>query len=137
SVPFSWARVYGDRVYLSGHGPLAADGSVLGPTGKVGAEVSPEEAYIAARAATLTLLSSLQRAIGDLDRVTAWLMVSGMINVAPGFVNTTLVMNPCSNLLLELYGEEVGIHARTAIGVAQLPLNFPVVISAEVAIRTN
>lgn len=137
SVPFSWARAYGDRVYLSGHGPLAADGSIFGPTGKVGTEVSFEEACNAARAATLALLSSLKRAIGDLDRVSAWLMISGMVNVAPGFIQTTNVINQCSNLLLELYGPEIGNHARTAIGMAQLPLNLPVVISAEVAVRIN
>jgi enamine deaminase RidA (YjgF/YER057c/UK114 family) len=58
-----------------------------------------------------------------------------MVNVAPGFTQTTNVINGCSNLLLEVFGSEVGAHARTAIGVAQLPLNLPVVIAAEVAIR--
>jgi hypothetical protein len=108
---------------------------VLTPVGKVGADVSLEEACTAARAATLAVLSSLKGLIGDLDRVSAWLVVSGMVNVAPGFVQTTNVINACSDLLLELYGPEVGGHARTAIGMAQLPMNVPVVISAEVAIR--
>jgi enamine deaminase RidA (YjgF/YER057c/UK114 family) len=134
-IPFAWVRAYGDRVYVSGHGPLASDGSVLTPVGKVGADVSLEEACTAARAATLAVLSSLKGLIGDLDRVSAWLVVSGMVNVAPGFVQTTNVINACSDLLLELYGPEVGGHARTAIGMAQLPMNVPVVISAEVAIR--
>ena len=62
-------------------------------------------------------------------------MVSGMINVAPGFTQTTNVMSGCSDLLIQLFGREVGEHARTAIGMAQLPLNLPVVIAAEVAIR--
>lgn len=134
-VPFAWVRLYSDRVYISGHGPLAADGSVVGPFGRVGTEVSAEEAYVAARSATLAILASLKRELGDLDRVIAWLMISGMVNVAPGFTQTTNVINGCSDLLLALYGPEVGRHARTAIGMAQLPLNLPVVIAAEVAIR--
>ena len=135
AIPFAWARSYGDRVYLSGHGPLAPDGSVLQPIGKVGAEVSLEQACAATRAATLALLASLKRTIGDLDRVSAWLTVAGMVNVAPGFTQTTNVINPCSDLLLELYGAEIGAHARTAIGMAQLPMDVPVVVSAEVVIR--
>jgi len=135
SIPFAWARAYGDRVYISGHGPLMTDGSLLLPLGKVGSDVSLEQACVAARAATLAALSSLQRLIGDLDRVSAWLSLSGMVNVAPGFIQTTDVINACSDLLLELYGPEIGKHARTAIGMAQLPMNLPVVISAEVAIR--
>ncbi|MBL0423069.1 RidA family protein [Ramlibacter sp. AW1] len=136
SVPFAWARQYGDRVYLSGHGPLATDGTLLGPMGRVGAEISAEQACIAAKAATLALLASLRRTIGDLDRVAAWLTLSGMINVAPGFTQTTGVINPSSELLLELFGSEIGTHARTAIGMAQLPMDLPVVLAAEVAIRT-
>jgi len=134
-VPFAWVRIFGDRAYVSGHGPLAPDGSPAGPFGRVGAEVSAEEAYAAARSATLAILSSLKRRLGDLDRVVGWLMVSGMINVAPGFTQTTNVINGCSDLLLKLYGPEAGHHARTAIGMAQLPLNLPVVIAAEVGIR--
>lgn len=134
-IPFAWARVYGDRVYLSGHGALNRDGSVAGPFGKVGAEVSLEDAQDSARAATLALMSSLKQAIGDLDRVAAWLVVSGMVNVAPGFVRTTEVINPCSSLITDLFGKDLGRHARTAIGMAQLALNLPVVIAAEVAVR--
>ena len=85
--------------------------------------------------ATRALLGSLRRTTGDLDRVTAWLAVSGMVNVAPGVTNTTNVMTPCSELVLELFGPEVGAHARTAIGMAQLPLDLPVATAAEVAIR--
>ncbi|HVU13928.1 MAG TPA: RidA family protein [Phototrophicaceae bacterium] len=132
-ITFAWARVYGQHVYVSGHGPQQPDGS-MGPFGKVGAELSPEQAYQAARSATLSILSSLKRSLGDLDRVEAWLNVSGMINVAPGFVQTTQVMNGFSDLVIDLYGSDVGIHARTAIGVAALPFGLPVVIAAEVAI---
>lgn len=134
-IPFAWGRAYGDRVFLSGHGPLNADGSILGPRGKVGADVSLEEACRATQAATLALLATLRRVVDDLDRVSAWLTVSGMVNVAPGFTTTTEVINPCSDLLLALFGPDVGAHARTAIGMAQLPLDLPVVLSAEVAVR--
>jgi enamine deaminase RidA (YjgF/YER057c/UK114 family) len=136
AVPFAWVRVYGDRAYISGHGPQNPDGSPASPFGRVGAEVSAEQGYTAARLALLSILGSLKRMLGDLDHLAAWLMVSGMVNVAPGFTQTTNVINGgCSDLLLELYGPEVGQHARTAIGVAQLPVNFPVVIAAEVAFR--
>ncbi|MEI9850262.1 MAG: RidA family protein [Sphingomonas sp.] len=134
AVNFAWARVHRDRVLLSGHGPQLADGRPAGPFGKVGADVSPEQAYAAARLATLALMASLERAIGSLDRVTAWLGVSGHVAVAPGFTATTNVLNGCSDLLLEIFGPEIGAHARTAIGVAELPLGLPVVIAAEVAI---
>jgi hypothetical protein len=81
------------------------------------------------------MLSSLKASLGDLDRIAAWLVVSGMVNVAPGFTETTAVINGCSELLLEVFGPEVGAHARTAIGMAMLPLNLPVIIAAEVAVR--
>ena len=134
-IPFAWVRVHGDRAYVSGHGPLNRDGSPAPPFGRLGAEVSAEQGYTAARLATLSILGSLRRSLGDLDRIAAWLVVSGMVNVAPGFTQTTNVINGCSDLLLELFGSEVGTHARTAIGMAQLPLNLPVVIAAEVALR--
>ena len=90
-LPFSWARVRGNRVYISGHGPLNPNGTLAGPFGKVGVDVSTEEAYRAARLIALAILSSLKRELGDLDRVTAWLRVLGMVNAAPGFTRTTSV----------------------------------------------
>jgi enamine deaminase RidA (YjgF/YER057c/UK114 family) len=135
-LPFAWVRTYDNRAYVSGHGPQNPDGSVAGPFGKVGAAVTPEQAAEAARLTTLSILSSLKKELGDLDRITGWLAVNGMIAVAPpGFINTTNIMTPCSQLLLDLFGPEIGRHARTAIGVAQLPLDLPVVISAEVSFR--
>ena len=134
-IPFAWVRVHRDRAYLSGHGPITPDGTPAGPFGRVGAEVSAAQAYTAARLATLSMLSGLRLSLGDLDRITAWLVVSGMVNVAPGFTETTNVINGCSDLLLEAFGSDVGAHARTAIGMAQLPLNLPVIVAAEVAIR--
>jgi enamine deaminase RidA (YjgF/YER057c/UK114 family) len=132
-MPFSWVRVRGKRAYISGHIPLKPDGSVAEPLGKVGAEVSAEEGYQAARLVALAHLASLKRALGDLDRVTAWLRVFAMVNVAPDFNQTPLVTNGYSDLILELYGPEVGMHARSSIGM-MIPLNAPVNCEAEVEI---
>jgi enamine deaminase RidA (YjgF/YER057c/UK114 family) len=131
-LPFSWVRVRGNRAYVSGHVPLNTDGSVAEPLGKVGAEVSEEQGYQAARLAALGMLGSLKREQGDLDRVGAWLRVFGMVNSAPGFVRQPNVVNGFSDLILELYGPEAGDHARSAVGMAQLPLGVPVEIEAEV-----
>src|SRR5918995_33685 len=137
-MPPSWIRVRGNRAFISGHGPHNPDGSIAGPLGKVGSnDVTLEQAYHAARLATLSILGTLKRELGNLDRVTAWLMVSGFVNVAPGFTQTTAVINGCSELILELYGQEVGQHARTAMGVATTPFGLPVIIAAEVEIDNN
>jgi enamine deaminase RidA (YjgF/YER057c/UK114 family) len=134
-LDFAWARVFTDRVYVSGHGPQAADGTVIGPFGRVGVEVTPEQAAEAARFATLAVLGSVKRAIGDLDRIAAWLRIDGFVLVVPGFDRTTNVVNGCSRLVAELFGDEVARHARTAIGVAATPLSCPVVIAAELALK--
>src|SRR5918999_1568350 len=130
---FAWTRVYDGRLYLSGHGAQAPDGSFIGPFGKVPSEVSLEEAQEAARNTALSRLSSIKRELGDLDRVRAWLMVQGMVNAEPGYPQTTNAINGFSDLIFELYGAEIGQHARTAVGMATLPLNNAVVIGAEVA----
>ena len=136
NLPFAWVRVRGNRAYISGHGPQHADGSLAQPLGKVGADVSVDEAYQAARLAGLAILGSLKRALGDLDRVTAWLRVHGMVNSAPGFNRQPNVINGFSDLILELYGSEAGQHARSAVGMAELPLGIPVEIEAEVEISS-
>jgi enamine deaminase RidA (YjgF/YER057c/UK114 family) len=132
--PFSWVRCRGNRAYVSGHLPMAADGSLGSIVGKVGHEVSLEQAVLAARAAGLSMLGSLQRELGSLDRVTAWLRVFGMVNVAPGFSQIPAVVNGFSTLILEVYGPERGAHARSAVGMANLPFDLPVEIEAEVEI---
>ncbi len=131
--PFVWVRVRGNRAYVSGHVPQNLDGSLAQPLGKVGADVTAEQGYQAARLVALAHLGSLKRALGDLDRVTAWLRVFAMVNAAPGFNQTPLVTNGYSDLILELYGQEVGSHARSSIGM-MLPLNAPVNCEAEVEI---
>jgi enamine deaminase RidA (YjgF/YER057c/UK114 family) len=134
-LPFDWVRAIGNRVFISGHGPQNPDGSLTYPVGgKVGAELTLEEGYKASRLTALSILASLKREIDDLDRIKAWLIVNGMVNVGRGFTQTTSVINGFSDLILELYGPDGGRHARTAIGVAMLPLNSPVIISGEVQI---
>jgi enamine deaminase RidA (YjgF/YER057c/UK114 family) len=133
-LPFPWVRVRGGRAFVSGHGPLLADGSLAGPLGKVGDQVTPEQAYDASRLTALAILSSLRRELGDLDRVTAWLRVFGMVNTAPGFTATPTVINGFSDLILELWGPDAGSHARSAVGMAELPFSIPVEIEAEVEI---
>jgi enamine deaminase RidA (YjgF/YER057c/UK114 family) len=135
-LPFVSVRVWGDRAYVAGHVAQNPDGTVADPKGKVGAEVTVEQGYASARLTALAILGSLKRELGDLDRVTAWLKVLGMVNVAPGFNLTPAVVNGFSDLILELYGEEAGRHARSAVGMAVLPFDMPVEIEAEVAIRT-
>jgi enamine deaminase RidA (YjgF/YER057c/UK114 family) len=133
-LPFMWVRVRGNRAYISGHGPLNPDGSLAQPLGKVGADLSVEEAYQSARLIALSMLSSLKRELGDLDRVTAWLRVHGMVNSAPGFKQQPAVINGFSDLILELYGSDVGQHARSAVGMAELPFGMPVEIEAEIEV---
>lgn len=133
--PFSWVRVRGDRAYVSGHLPLQPDGSLAVPLGKVGKDLSLEEGAQAARLACLAMLGSLQRELGDLDRITAWLRVLGMVNAAPGFTQISGVVNGFSELILQVFGPEIGAHSRSAVGMAELPFAVPVEIEAEVEIR--
>ena len=135
-LPVAMVRIVGSRAILAGHGPQNADGSIAPPLGKIGAgALGIEEGYAAARLVALALLGSLQRALGDLDRIVAWTRVFGMVNSAPGFNRQPAVINGCSDLLLEVFGPEVGSHARSAVGVFELPFDIPVEIEAEVEIR--
>ena len=134
TLPFPWVRVHGNRAYVSGHGPQNPDGSLAAPLGKVGLDVSVEQARLAARATALSILASLKRELGDLDRVLAWLRAFGMVNSAPGFRQQPAVINGFTELIVELYGPQRGRHARSAVGMAELPFGIPVEIEAEVAI---
>ena len=117
-----------------GHGAQNTGGSLAEPLGKVGAEVSEEQGYEAARMAALAVLGSLERELGDLDRIGAWLGVFGMVNSAPGFHRQPNVVNGFSDLILDLYGPEAGDHARSAVGMAELPFGMPVEVEAEAEI---
>jgi enamine deaminase RidA (YjgF/YER057c/UK114 family) len=135
SYPFTWVRVRGNRAYLSGHLPLQLDGSLAEPFGKVGTDVSLEQGVAAARLAALAAIGSIQRELGDLDRVVAWLRVFAMVNTAPGFTQLAAVVNGFSQTVLDVFGPVVGLHSRSAVGVTELPYGVPVEVEAEVEIR--
>lgn len=133
-LPFAWVNVRGDRAFISGHGPQQVDGSPAGPFGAVGSSVTLEEAEISAKKVAISMLASLKRELGDLDRITGWCRVHGMVNCLPGFSATPAVMNGFTEVIHQVFGPEIGRHARTAVGVVGLPFNFPVEIEAEVMI---
>jgi enamine deaminase RidA (YjgF/YER057c/UK114 family) len=130
-VKFELVSVVGEIAYISGHGPV--DGSRPLMQGKLGAELTLEQGYEAARLTGLSILASLKDSLGDLDSVQAWVKALGLINCAPGFNQTPAVVNGFSDLILELWGE-AGRHARSAIGVAELPFDIPVEIEAIVRV---
>ena len=132
TLPFPWVRVVGSRALISGHGPTNSDGSLAQPLGKVGAELSVAQAYAAARLTGLAILGSLKRELGDLERIAGWNRVFGMVNSAPGFKRQPAVINGFTDLILSLFGPTVGAHARSAVGMAELPFNIPVEIEGEV-----
>jgi enamine deaminase RidA (YjgF/YER057c/UK114 family) len=126
-VKFELVRLVGDQAYISGHGPI--DGNQVLMQGKVGADVTQDEAYEAARLTGLSILASLKAELGELDRVKSWVKALGLVNCAPGFNGTPAVINGFSDLILALWGD-AGRHARSAIGVAELPFDIPVEIEA-------
>ncbi len=136
TLPFPWVNVRGTRFFISGHGPQEPDGSLARPFGQVATDVSIDEANELVRKTALAMLASLKRELGDLDRITDWCRVFGMVNSAPGFNKQPLVINGFSDLILEVFGPEIGRHARSAVGLAGLPLGFAVEIEAEVLIAS-
>ena len=116
----------GDLLYLSGHGPVRVDGQ---PTarGKVGRDLSTEEAYKIAREVGINLLGSARVILGSLDKVKRIVKVLGMVNSADGFGDQPKVINGFSDLMVEVFGEN-GRHARSAVGMAELPMGIPVEI---------
>lgn len=134
-LPFPWVRIVGNRALFSGHGPTNADGSIAQPLGKVGSDVSLEQAYAAARLTGLAVLGSLQRELGSLDRIAAWIRILGMVNSASGFNQQPAVINGFTDLVVEVFGPRIGAHARSAVGMAELPFDIPVEIEGEVLIN--
>jgi enamine deaminase RidA (YjgF/YER057c/UK114 family) len=134
TLPFAWVNVRGAHAYVSGHVAQEPDGSLSGPFGKVGAEVGLEQATLLARKTGLAILGSLRRELGDLDRITGWGRVLGMVNSAPGFDRQPLVINGFSELIFEVFGPDIGRHARAAVGMAALPFGCAVEIEADVQI---
>jgi enamine deaminase RidA (YjgF/YER057c/UK114 family) len=148
------AKRDGDLVFVSGHSALRLDahGLIPGKTtreitledaaealiqGKVGSDVSLEDAREAARLTGLFLLTALRAELGSLDRVRSILKVLGMVNCAPGFTNTPAVIDGCSDLLVDVFGDDIGRHARSAVGMAELPFNISVEIEMVVAVNSG
>jgi enamine deaminase RidA (YjgF/YER057c/UK114 family) len=130
-LPYESVRTHGDLAYISGHGPFDGDRQLF--SGRVGAELSVEQGYDAARATALSMLASLDQALGDLDRVTGWLKVLGFVKCAEGFNVTPAAINGFSDLILALWGD-AGRHARSAIGAGELPMGMPVEVEAIVTL---
>jgi enamine deaminase RidA (YjgF/YER057c/UK114 family) len=133
-LPFVNVCLIGSRAVIAGHGPQSVEGPLAQPLGKVGRELTVEQGYASAKLTALSILGSLQRALGDLDRVAHWVRVFGMVNSAPGFVRQPAIINGFSDLILELWGPQAGAHARSAVGMAELPFGMPVEIEGEVEI---
>jgi enamine deaminase RidA (YjgF/YER057c/UK114 family) len=117
----------GNLLYLSGHGPSRE--AAKGPTkGKLGRDLTVEQGYQSARDVGIALLATTRAALGSLDKVKRVVKVLGMVNCTEDFPDPPKVMNGCSDLLVEVFGEAVGKHARSAVGMASLPMGIPVEI---------
>ena len=114
--------------YVSGHGPLRSDGSMI--TGKVGDTMTEADAYRAARQVGLTMLATLRRELGSLDRIERLVKTLGMVNATPDFANHPQVINGFSNLMVEIWGDVKGKGARSAVGMGSLPSNIAVEVEA-------
>jgi enamine deaminase RidA (YjgF/YER057c/UK114 family) len=127
------AKRVGSLLYLSGKGPHSPDGKM--PKGKLGAGMSVEEGYKHARQVGLVLIAAMKDALGgELDRVADIIKVLGMVNAAPDFEEHPKVINGCSDLFVEVFGEH-GRHARSAVGMSSLPAGIPVEIEVIVAVK--
>ena len=129
---FELIKLHGGLAYVAGHGPF--DGTTLLAQGLVGRDLTVDEAYDAARLTALSILASLKRELGDLDRVTQWIRAVGYVHCAPGFGQNATVVNGFSDLIVELWGD-AGRHARSAPGQGPSPLNVPIIVDAIVAIE--
>lgn len=127
--------VVGSVIYASGHGRDMV-GPGIKPKGKVGRDLTVEEAYATARAVALSMLASLKQELGDLDRIKRVIRLYGMVNVAPGFDRMPQVIDGASDFFYEVFGPKFGQHARTAIGVAELPHGIPVEINGEFELKS-
>ena len=124
----------GNLVFLAGAGPRKADGSYM--SGRVGADMSLEQGYQAARQAGITLLANLKTEIGDLNKVKRIVKVLGMVNADPSFTQHPKVINGFSDLMVQVFGDR-GKHARSAVGMGSLPFNIPVEIDVVVEVADD
>ena len=128
---FQLVKVHGGLAYISGHGPF--DGATPMLQGVIGKDLTLEQGYEAARLTALSILASLKRELGDLDRVTDWIRAVGYVHCAPAFDQNAAVVNGFSDLIIELWGE-AGRHARSAPGQGPSPLNVPIIVDAIAAV---
>ena len=120
--------MHGGLAYVSGHPPLSSDGTLI--RGRVGADLSLEEGKAAARQVGLGILATLRAELGSLDRISGVVKVLGMVNATQDFEDHPQVINGCSELFAEVFGEEKGIGVRSAVGMGSLPGNIAVEIEA-------
>ena len=120
-------------VYVGGHGPIDGENIIRG---KVGRDLSLEEGRQAARLTALSILATLRADLGDLDRIARIVKVFGMVNVAPGFNQTPAVIDGCSDLLVDVFGD-AGRHTRSAVGLAELPFDIAVEIELIARLRSG
>ena len=120
--------VVGQHVYVSGHGPLRNDGTMI--SGRVGADLDTAAGKAAARQVGLAILSTLVAGLGSLDRVARVVKVLGLVNAMPEFAEQPLVINGCSELFVEIWGPDHGVGVRSAVGAGSLPGNIAVEIEA-------
>ena len=123
--------VVADTVFVGGHGPVDGDTVIRG---KVGRDVSLEDARLAARMTALSILATMQAELGDLDRIERIVKVFGMVNVAPGFNQTPQVIDGCSDVLVDIFGD-AGRHTRSAVGLAELPFDIAVEIELTATLK--
>jgi len=114
----------GNVLYVSGHGPLKADGKMI--VGRVGADLSLENGKQAARQVGLAILSTVRSTLGSLDKIKRLVKTLGMVNSTAEFTDHPLVINGFSELMAEVFGEDAGVGARSAVGMGSLPGNIPV-----------
>jgi enamine deaminase RidA (YjgF/YER057c/UK114 family) len=126
------AMLSGNMLYCSGHGPRAEGKNI---TGKLGADLTPEQGKEAARLAGLNILSTVRNSLGTLDRVVRLVKTFGMVNSAPDFTGQSGVINGFSELMIQIFGEEAGKGARSAVGMSSLPVGWAVEIEAIFEVR--
>ena len=129
------ALIINSMCYVSGHGPLRSDGTLI--TGRVGEDITPNDGYQAARQTGLTILATLISQLGSLDRIEQLVKVLGMVRCAPDFGGHPAVINGCSELFAEVFGEDKGIGTRSAVGMNDLPDGIVVEIEAIFQLRAS
>ena len=129
--PLVMAKQAGNILYVSGHFPMNADGTVASSLfGKLGAELTVEQGQEAAKLTCLAMLRTLKDELGDLGRIKSWVKVLGMVNSAPDFVQQSQVINTFSQMIVDIFGTDCGTAARSAVGMVVLPANIPCEIEA-------